>query len=480
MLPKNLKYGSKVESAMARSYRTNIAPQNGTGSYNLGDTIIVNIPTRNNLVLVGTESYLKFNLNVTNSANAGNYARWDSCGAHCLFQRLRIFHGSNLLQDIDNYPMLAKLLFDLQVATDASMGKFNVLAGTRSDYVSSITTAAGAAPITTADATDLATANALAIALKGYINGGFSVQSVNSGDAIFSNLGSANTMTPITYCLNLISLLGTLSSSNYIPLFAITSAPLRIELQLVDQPYKLGAAINTFTPTLTNVEYIGNFIELSDTAVEMVMSSLQGQPLQFVVPDYRNFSYTYSIAAGSATQVAMPIPAKFSSLKSLFVMARDTSQVALQYFPWSTLTLYLSDYQFRVGSQLMPTKAVNTNQEQFSELLKAMGSMSDLSHQPAIDSSSYLGVKVKPAAITSAASILTTQSGSFYIGLDLENYCTAPRDTIFTGYNSNTDDIFAIINFVGTNGTAINARFDAFALFDEVVVFENGTAYVKF
>ena len=128
----------------------------------------------------------------------------------------------------------------------------------------------------------------------------------------------------------------------------------------------------------------------------------------------------------------------------------------------------------------MPTKAVNTNQEQFSELLKAMGSMSDLSHQPAIDSSSYLGVKVKPAAITSAATILTTQSGSFYIGLDLENYCTAPRDTIFTGYNSNTDDIFAIINFVGTNGTAINARFDAFALFDEVVVFENGTAYVKF
>ena len=50
MLPKTLKYGSKIESAYARSMRSNIQPQNGTGPYNLGDTIIINIPTRNNLV----------------------------------------------------------------------------------------------------------------------------------------------------------------------------------------------------------------------------------------------------------------------------------------------------------------------------------------------------------------------------------------------------------------------------------------------
>ena len=41
MLPKNLNYGSKVESSAARSYRTNIQPQNGTGNYNGGDTIIL-------------------------------------------------------------------------------------------------------------------------------------------------------------------------------------------------------------------------------------------------------------------------------------------------------------------------------------------------------------------------------------------------------------------------------------------------------
>ena len=119
MLPKTLKYGSKIESAYARSMRSNIQPQNGTSGYNLGDTIIVNIPTRNNLVLVPSESYLKFNVAITNGT-ASNAFRWDSCGAHGLIQRVRVFHGSNLIQDIDNYGMLAKMLFDLQMPTDAT------------------------------------------------------------------------------------------------------------------------------------------------------------------------------------------------------------------------------------------------------------------------------------------------------------------------------------------------------------------------
>ena len=97
MLPKNLKYGSRVESAPAKSYRSNIAPQNGTGTYGLGDTIIVNIPTRSNLCLVPSESYLKCNFVATNGATVNNDLRWDSCGAHGIIQRIRIFHGSNIV-----------------------------------------------------------------------------------------------------------------------------------------------------------------------------------------------------------------------------------------------------------------------------------------------------------------------------------------------------------------------------------------------
>jgi hypothetical protein len=72
MIPKNLKYGSKVQSAMAESYRTNVQPQNGSGPYTLGQTIILNLPTSNNLVLAPTESYLKFAVTLTNGGTAGN------------------------------------------------------------------------------------------------------------------------------------------------------------------------------------------------------------------------------------------------------------------------------------------------------------------------------------------------------------------------------------------------------------------------
>jgi hypothetical protein len=86
MIPKNLKYGSKVESAPARSIRSNIQPQVGT-QFGLNEVIQINIPTRQNLVMVPTESYLKFRFRATSGAN-NNVFRWDSGGAHGLIQRV--------------------------------------------------------------------------------------------------------------------------------------------------------------------------------------------------------------------------------------------------------------------------------------------------------------------------------------------------------------------------------------------------------
>lgn len=483
MLPKNLKYQTRIESAPAKSFRSNIAPQNGTGTYGFGDTIIVNLPTRQNLVLVGSESYLKFDVVFTN-VTAANYARWDSCGAHGLIQRLRIFHGSNLLQDIDNYGLLAKLFFDLQVSTDASYGKYNILAGTRNDLSTTLPTIANAnatdpanAAYTVADQTALAK---LANELKTAINGAkVSTTQINSGEVIALNLAAGDT-TSITYCLNLFSLLGTLSSS-YFPLFACTSAPLRLEIQLVSSAVQCVGTITNLTPLkLSNCEYVANLIELSDSAMQMIQSSLNGQPLQYVVPDYRNYAFsTSAFAENVLSQIQMPIPSKFSSLKSIFLTFRDKSTGALTFFPFSSIKAGIQDYTFRVGSQVFPTKAPSTTTEMFAELLKAVGSMSDLNHQPSIEKASYT-TDLNSTAIA-AANFASLNSGSFYVGLDLENYANAPKDSIFAGYNSNTDDIYFVGNFktaIGSGNTTL--RIDAFAMFDEVIVFENSTAFVRF
>ena len=499
MLPKNLKYGSKIESAYARSLRSNIAPQNGTGPYSLGDTIIINIPTRAGLVLVPSESYLKFNVNVTNNANTSNAFRFDSAGSHGCIQRIRCFHGSNQLQDIDNYGVLAKMLFDLQMPTDATYGKYNMLCGTRNDLVARVQPYQPIAVTAAVMAGGALTAGEVTTSISGSINSvrealtasltaGFSVNQVNSGDRLEGNgpLVAAGATKSATYCLSLISLVGVLCSQNYLPLFEMSSAPLRVEITLV--PSILNAfnvtTVNGGVPsmTLSNVEYIGNFLELGDPAIAMIRDSLGGQPLQFVVPDYRNYVYNYPLTNGSPATLAIPIAAKFSSLKALFITCRDQGTGAVTYFPYSSCSRDIADYQFRIGANVFPPKSPNTLPEMFAEVLKAIGSISDINQQPSIEKASYSLVSSLNTGTTldSATSVSYQYSGSFYIGIDLESYANADKSSLFSGYNTNTEDIYAILTYNAQSGATCSARYDTFANFDCVVICENNTAYVKF
>ena len=482
MLPKNLKYGGKVESAVARSFRTNIAPQNGTGPYTLGDTIIINIPTRANLVLATTESYLKFKCAIT-SGNAANNFRLDACGIHSVIQRIRVFSGSNLLEDIDSYGMLAKMMFDLQVSTDSAYGKYNATVGTRNDLVSVVGTAGVAG-------------NACLQTNSGELVGQLAFQTGASA-VVPGNVGPAQIVSD-TYCINLISLVGSLCSANYLPLFACTSAPIRVEIQLVGQMQNfVNQAVSTVANTMaiTNCEYIAQFIELGDEAMRGVYGALGSEPMQLVMPEYRNYQYNSTLITGAQTQINMPIPAKFSSLKSLLIACRDKGTGATTFFPTSSVSQGIQQYQFRLGSQVVPSKPPDTLQEMFEEVVKAVGSISDLQHSPSIEKFSYslynslastagnqtLGSNAGfVVSVDSAASVSNNNSGAFYVGLDLENYCAASKDGIFSGYNSNTDDIFWVPTFQTVIAGNPNIRFDAFACFDQVVIFQDNTAFVKF
>ena len=149
---------------------------------------------------------------MTNNANAGNAFRWDSCGAHGIIQRIRVFHGSNLLSDIDNYGMLTKMLYDIQMPTDATYGKYNVLSGTRSDLVGRLPTFI---TINQAGAdVAVATANSANYVLNAATQAGVPVTQINSGDRIEGNgaLVAAAGTTTATYCLSLVSLVGLLCS----------------------------------------------------------------------------------------------------------------------------------------------------------------------------------------------------------------------------------------------------------------------------
>ena len=177
----------------------------------------------------------------------------------------------------------------------------------------------------------------------------------------------------------------------------------------------------------------------------------------------------------------MPIPAKYASLKSLFIACKRTNTSgAIDFLPFPAEKAFLQQYTFRVGPELYPSKPPTLVSEFFSETLKAIGSISDPLHAPAIDYDSF-NTDVQTVTDETLYSAPSKGSPSFYVGLDLESYAGADKSQMFAGKMTANDDIYynPILNAHGV-AAGVTLVFDAFAHFDSVIVFENDTAYVKY
>jgi hypothetical protein len=445
MIPANLKFQSKVESAPARRYLTQIQPQGGTGLYNPGDTITINIPTRANTALVPSESYLRGQFNLI-ASTASTSSCLESCGWHQFIQRVRVFHGSNLLEDIDNYGQLAKILYDYQAPEDVVKGRFSITSGTNEDY-SGVGTGAAALQ---------------------------NVRSVNRGRALGA-LPISATGTAYPFAINLLSLVGALAGEKYLPLWEMTAAPLRVELVLQTSLIRAmmveGGAGLSFTAS--SINYAGEFLELPDSGISAIKAG-SSSPMQMVLPSWR--SYTNSAAITTAgTQVSFPVPAKFSSLKNIVVATRTTAGTAAQY-PSSHCKFGLQSYNFRVGSEVLPSTAPTSLPEIYNEAIKCFGSVADLQLQPSIDNTAFsLDVPNTAAGLVEAS---TEDSGAFLVGIDMEIYQNADKSSIFAGTNTNTSDIFYIANHTPAGNVTILQT--AFACYDQVLVYENGVCYARY
>jgi hypothetical protein len=130
----------------------------------------------------------------------------------------------------------------------------------------------------------------------------------------------------------------------------------------------------------------------------------------------------------------------------------------------------------------MPSKSPNTVPEFFTELLKSIGSVSDINHECMIDLDTY-NVATSIANVENTSHIDATSScSSFGIGIDLETYSNADKDSIYAGYNTSNDDIFFQLSYgaLAAGVADINIRFDTYALYDCVLLCENGVASIRF
>jgi len=257
-----------------------------------------------------------------------------------------------------------------------------------------------------------------------------------------------------------------------------SAAPLRVEIVLKSTVFTsmlLVSAATTVTPifTMTSVNYCGEFLELPDSAISAINAG-SSNPMQMVLPSYRSFTNSAAITT-SGTQVSFPIPAKYSSLKNIFVATR-TSVGADGLYPNSHCKFGLSAYSFRVGAEVIPSSQPTTVPEFYSEAVKCFGSLADLAFQPSVDLVSYsLDI---PNTIGSSGDASLLDSGSFVVGIDMEVYSNADKSSIFAGTNTNNSDIFYNASFTPQGNVTIFQT--AFAGYDQVLVAENGVMYARY
>ena len=261
----------------------------------------------------------------------------------------------------------------------------------------------------------------------------------------------------------------------------MSGSPLRIELQVVSSVNHLCKSfVQVVAPTtktlLSRIELVCNMIELSDTGMNIIKQSIGSGPLQWVTQDYRNYGNNVSLGT-AVTSVSVPVPAKFNSLNSLFFSFRQSSAGVWKQHALESNDYKMEEYFLRVGSRTMPTKPPSTSAEFYSELLRAFGTVTDVNQECSLTIEQY--TKDAPVMMVGAEGAGAQSTGGFYVGVDLESYSNTSNDTIYSGTNTSTDDIFGVFRFAGQVG-ATNIRIDAYALFDQLVLIQNGTCTVNY
>lgn len=466
-LPKQLLYQNKVDAMGARPYTSNIQPQ-GAQTYAANDVMIFNIPCNRNTVLSPHDTYLKFSMTATNGATAQTFTRLSKAGAHGFIQRLRLFHGSTLLEDLDNYGNLVAQLCTHQRSADNVSYKGSVVEGFEESCAVSIN--------------NVYNLNALR---------GARLSNPLYGDAANPGAGqlAANATTVIrTFCIPLVSILGTLGEK-YLPLFAMTSAPLRLELQLVASAQIPIVAITAMASfAISNVEIIGSFIELSDQALGVIQQSQMGAPLTLAVSRYSNLVYNATLNTTS-TNVSCPVPFKYSSVQAILNTIRSKAQGAITFDAYGSNHYRINEYWFQFGSESLPTKHPGSSatggadhQTMFNYYCSALGSPYDLDYSPLVSLYTY-DTQELPLATTETANTtannLTSISGAFGIGQELVSFPSANQDQMFSGRNTSTEDIYHNMIF-NAQDNATSVRFDYYCLHHAVIICENGAAQIRF
>ena len=475
--------GLKPAAPRSRSYRLSVAPLNQS-TFLANQQIVFELPTgRKGTWLDQSQTYLKFSMkcssNTARSEDTQNGVRIENT-AYSFFQRLDIYHSSNLLEQISEYGQLANMLLDVQLSQSEKAG-LSPMIGSNSQTYSVINVA------TPANYTQGTTTT---------FSGGYVTPGDRSGQSIATDT-SFDAAVPYTFCLPVLSGVVGVNSSKMLPLGKLSS-PIRLEFYTAenDDAIYYGTSGAGAKWQLSNVELCCCYVELLDDNFD------QDRGVEYIsTSTYRNSST--NIVAGTAGEIVALIPFRAASIKSLyarflpFVNVAQGVDASAAYRKSASINPNFSSYNFRVGSSIYPNKPVylfssqqQTGAEAYTELLKSFHALSSTQVNTSLLFNNYnvaadaRGGWKDNHTPGSQGTKTGTFANAFCIGLELESFSNR-NDTILSGVSTLNSQIYFNASIISgtTAGGADNYSYTAhfFSHMDMILVIdEAGVMSAKF
>jgi hypothetical protein len=312
---------TKKRAVSARSFRTKLAPSNGS-TFAAGSTINLDLPANlANQYYNFNQMYLKFDINVT-----GGSVKLDRAGAVSAIKRMQISTGGAQLYDLNNYNVLATALLDTDSTPEYKSSSGNIMSGMLGDQLQGVEL---------------------------------------PEDSVTSFV--------VPLMLNPMSMT---TPHRMIPGFSLSPIQFKITLE---SSHGIGAcSADAVVVSYTDVELVSLMCELSPGAQSKLDQITQGQ-YNILANSYIN---SQGNIAANVTQATINLGVSVSSLERIIVVHRpdDTVSARAAFNIGNRTTSGINEFQFLINSENYPSRAIicsNNNPESYAEMLIASHSLTD-------------------------------------------------------------------------------------------------------
>jgi hypothetical protein len=422
-LVNQVNYTPKMPSVKSRALTVSILPTNGSTFNASNQQIHLDIPTgQYGQYLNQAQTYLKFTV-TNNDAVVLTLDR----DVSCLFSRMQVSHGSGIVEDISEYSTLYRMMNDCQVSAieQNTVGSNTLLHG--EGTVGNNTTVYAANPIAAG--------------------------------------GSA------TACMPLLSGVVGAQCPKYLPLGALGGGGnLRLTLTL-DTLNNVGRSADggDIQLTLSDIELVCGIVEVDSAAQQMIDASSAGV---YAISSTGYKNYTANAGGSGETEVSLLVPAKASSMKSLFTIMRPQAHLnnIAEFGIGCRDRADLTEYHVSVGGQRVPAgKPIKAQGQAFLELMKCFNGISNINQR-----CDFGKTRFELTTSTANDTAIATK-GAFVAGVELEAY---GNDGVESGMNTLGANMF----WNGTFDTITEAQhFSFFSMYDTLLsVDASGILSVKY